>query len=204
MQKAAFYIYQSKRGAFSLHMNVMFNPSSYSVESNAEYSTAADAEKHTDTLQFAKTQARRLNFDLYFDSFNGSDASPLRSVTSSLKDIFTSRTDDISSQLAKLHELIEPAKLGGGKYGTPPIVIFSWGSFSFTGVVTSLRENLTMFLSDGRPAKATVSVSMTEYIPPSAPSAPKPKAAAGSLLESSGGEDHSKEAEAAVSQAVSV
>lgn len=202
MQKASFYI--ARRGGYALHMNVMFNPSSYSLESNVEYSTAADAEKHTDTLQFAKTQARRLSFELYFDSLNGDGGSSAKSaISGSLKDIFASRTEDITQQLEKLRELTEPVKQGVGKYGTPPIVMFSWGSFSFVGVVTSLRENCTMFLRNGRPAKATVTVSMTEYIPPSVPAAPPVNTAASSLLESSGGEDHSEAAKAAVSAAIS-
>ncbi len=201
MQKAAFYI--AKQGGYTLHMNVMFNPASYSVDSGADYTTVADAEKHTDTLQFAKTQARKLNVELYLDAMNGGNSlAQLSSATMKLKDIFASMSDDITPQLDQLHELIEPVKKMDGTIGTPPIVLFSWGSFSFTGVVTSLKENRTMFLRDGRPVKATVAVSMTEYIPPSAPKSAPAVSAAAALLDSSQQEDHSEAAKAAVNAVI--
>lgn len=197
MQKATFYII--KNGQYVTHMNVMFNPASYSVDSNADYTTVADAETHKDTLQFAKTQARRLNFDLYFDSLNGGNAlSKSFSIATQLKDIFTSLSDDIDSQLAKLHELIEPTAQMDGTYGAPPIVAFSWGNFTFRGVITSLKENRTMFLRDGRPVKATVSVSMTEYIPPSSPRNVPAASVVADLLQSSQQEDLTEKANAAV------
>ncbi len=199
MEKAALYIY--KNGRFAPHMDVMFNPSSYSVEHTVEYSTAADAKRHTDRLKFTKAGARQLSFELYFDSFNGSGKlSRIKNAAAGqLKDFFAGKNEDISEQLEKLRETTEPAKIGASDWGMPPPVMFSWGGFSFTGVVTSLTERCTMFLPDGRPAKATVSVTMKEYrVENAAADAASLMKQASAMLESSAAEDNLAAAEAAV------
>jgi nucleoid-associated protein YgaU len=52
-------------------------------------------------------------------------------------------------------------------------VEISWGTvspegsdFPFTGVVSSLTQRFTLFTSDGRPVRATLSVVFTEFLDP--------------------------------------
>jgi len=132
------------------------------VDSSAEYSPATDLSARMDYLQFSKLSARTLTFDLYFDTVNGSTGMSdiMSGVSAQLKELFFSGTEDVRPMIGKLHELIE---LRGNDVTTPPVVEFQWGSFRFRGVITSMKEKYEMFLSDGRPVKATVSVTMREY-----------------------------------------
>lgn len=202
MEKAALQI--RKNGRFEPHMEVMFNPSSYSVEHSVEYSVAADSLRHRDMLKFTKAGARQLSFELYLDSFNGAGKADrvISAAAGQLKDIFAEKNKDISEQLGKLRELTEPVANGPKEWGMPPVVLFSWGGFSFTGVVTSLRENITMFLADGRPAKAMVTVVMKEYSAGKSSASPDSMMKkASSLVQSASAEDNLEAAKAAVEAA---
>jgi hypothetical protein len=44
----------------------------------------------------------------------------------------------------------------------PPAVRFLWGTFKFDGVMESLEENLEFFSPDGRPLRASVSLSLAQ------------------------------------------
>jgi hypothetical protein len=40
----------------------------------------------------------------------------------------------------------------------PPVIVFVWGRFTFKGVIDSLSQKYTMFLSDGTPVRAEVAL----------------------------------------------
>jgi nucleoid-associated protein YgaU len=40
---------------------------------------------------------------------------------------------------------------------------FSWANFTFTGVVTSLRQKMTLFSEDGRTLRARITLSLKSY-----------------------------------------
>jgi len=44
----------------------------------------------------------------------------------------------------------------------PPAIRFLWGSFSFDGIVEGIEETLELFSSDGRPLRATLSLTLTQ------------------------------------------
>lgn len=46
------------------------------------------------------------------------------------------------------------------KDNTPPVVLFSWGSFQFQGMLTSYKETLDFFSPEGVPLRAGVSLGM--------------------------------------------
>lgn len=169
MEKAAFYLVSGNPSVRSankeLYMNVMFNPDTYSVESSAEYSPSSNLNSKQDFLQFTKLGARTLTMDLYFDTLNGTSdlLDSLTSVSAQLKDLFSIMPDeDVRSKINKLHKLIElqPAE---DKNFRPPVVEFQWGNFMFLGVVTNMKEKYDMFLRNGYPVKATVTLTMREY-----------------------------------------
>ena len=162
MEKASFY--KLDNGNAELFMNVMFNPASYTIDSRASYTAAGGLEIRKDILQFSKVGVRELNMELYFDTINtnqngASGAVTNMLMTTQLAGLFSASADDVSAQVDKLRQLIELTD----EKGTPPIIEFHWGSFIFRGVMVSMHENYTMFLPDGRPVKATVSVTIDEY-----------------------------------------
>ena len=44
----------------------------------------------------------------------------------------------------------------------PPAIQFTWGDFTFEGYVENLTLRYTMFLSDGKPCRATANLSIKE------------------------------------------
>lgn len=51
---------------------------------------------------------------------------------------------------------------GNQKKFVPPAVRFLWGSFQFDGIIESLEESLELFSSEGRPLRASMSLTMTQ------------------------------------------
>ena len=97
--------------------------------------------------------SRTLSLELFFD------------VTEPLDGV---RVNDVRRRTNAVVELtrIEP------KLGRPPVCQVSWGSapansdFPFTGVVTSLSQQFTLFRATGEPVRATLGVSFLEFLDP--------------------------------------
>lgn len=77
-------------------------------------------------------------------------------------ELFLDKTDlgqDIDADIVTLESFI---KINSALHA-PPVVDFTWGTFAFTGVVTSLREKMTLFSEDGRRLRARLSLSLKSY-----------------------------------------
>jgi nucleoid-associated protein YgaU len=75
------------------------------------------------------------------------------------------KEDDVRNSTDKLVALTRIKR----DLGRPPVIVVSWGTrskfgFPFTGIVTSLRQNFTLFSSDGKPLRATLSLSIKEFL----------------------------------------
>ncbi len=203
MQRAVFYKLDSKGKTQGSGISVMFNPESYSVSSKAVYSPATSPQLRRETLQFSNVKARTLSLTLLFDAMNP-PSKPMEqlSMSASLKDVFRGGTKDVRSDINELRSMIE---LTDSDKGPPPIVIFQWGGFSFRGVVDSFKEDYTIFHSDGRPIRANVSVTMTEYLGSSMEMGAVSSAlekAADNMIDSSKGESFEKAAETALKSVI--
>jgi hypothetical protein len=117
---------------------IHFNPSEYSITVNADTSESGHI-----TLDGKKneTLTMKLVFDTYMTegSWEGS--------------IITERED--------VRSYTEPiAQLAAGPVQNKSVVTFVWGSLKFVGVVNSVVQNFTMFMSDGKPVRAALTVTM--------------------------------------------
>lgn len=63
---------------------------------------------------------------------------------------------DVRTELKKLHQFFRHTSGNGG--GDSPNVCFTWGSMSFTGVLSSLVITYQMFAPDGTPVQAEASI----------------------------------------------
>lgn len=155
LEKAKFLIGESKT-----EIKVMFNPESYSVESNVQYSESSAIYNGLSVIQFKQISPRTMSVELYFDTLNGSPFSQIRRETmvENYLGMEFASSGDVSAYTSKFHELVKWDK---DKKCTP-IVTFSWGSYSFVGVITKITEKFTMFRPDGVPIRANMTVSMTE------------------------------------------
>ena len=96
--------------------------------------------------EFTSGGPTALSLELFFDTYEaGTD---VRDYTNKV------------FNLAKISSKTVDKETGRGR---PPKCMFSWGkTFNFPDVVTSVSVNFTLFLSDGTPVRAKVSVSLEE------------------------------------------
>jgi len=145
---------------------VPFNPNSYSISKSVTWSQTGGSagaagkksgqdnatQRHLDapTLNFGGGASRQLTLNLFFDVTEGPDT-------------------DVRVQTSKIVELTRKDR----DQKCPLPCEISWGGggandydFPFVGVITSLTQNFVLFDGDGKPLRANLTVSMTEYPDP--------------------------------------
>ncbi len=125
----------------AVSINVLFNPSDYSIDRGASFAELQVPGLATPILQFVRGEAQILSVELYFDRTN-------------------SRLN-VESDLLELRKLIEI----DSELHAPPVCQFNWGTTSFQGVVTSMKEKFTLFDESGRVLRARVTLSLKQYKP---------------------------------------
>ena len=79
-------------------------------------------------------------------------------------------TEGVENQLRPITDKIkklEQAAHVAGEQHKPPLVVFSWGNLNFKGIISDLSVEYTMFSMEGKPIRATVSLTMAEGKDPS-------------------------------------
>lgn len=102
------------------------------------------------TTQFVGRGATKLSLQLWFD------------VTGELPPASQGTRDvrDLTEKVVALISFAEGDKKEGA--AVPPQVRFSWGTFLFEGVLEGVEESLEFFSPDGRPLRASLSLSLTK------------------------------------------
>lgn len=119
-------------------ITVLFNPNEYKIDRSTSYSFQPVQGENAPTVQFNNGNEATLTMDLFFD---------------------TSETrKDVRDTTKKIVELLDI----DAALHTPPICTFAWGSLAFTGVFTKVNQRFTMFMEDGKPIRAVLSVTMKE------------------------------------------
>jgi hypothetical protein len=121
-------------------ITVLFNPTDYSLEKSNTIAEIAIPGLEAPILQYVHGNTRTLSMDLFCDTYEeGTDVSEI--------------TDQIYDLL-----YIDP------ETHVAPICDIFWGQFSFRGVLDHCSGKFTLFLADGTPVRATLSVAFKEYI----------------------------------------
>jgi hypothetical protein len=118
--------------------DVLFNPKEYSISKSVQWEPHKAPGLDLPEQEFTSGNPAVLAVELFFDTYE---------TKTSVKE----HTDKIMA-LA----LVNPDK------HRPPMVMFQWGDTKFQGVIESLNMRFTMFLSDGKPCRATCNVSIKE------------------------------------------
>lgn len=114
---------------------VMFNPSEYT------YSQESHLSGDNANVQFNQITDGDFTVELLFDTYEtGED---VRQAT----------------HLKEIVQLIQPT-VAQGQAKEPPLCSFVWGGFSFTGVVSKIDQNFTLFLESGVPVRARVNLTL--------------------------------------------
>lgn len=131
----------------------LFNPSSYTFDKKNNWPVDQKAGANVSQTTFGGGEPATLAMELFFDTY--ADAAP----GSKPADVRTTYTDKLWNLM-----LVNPKKKDKkNKKGRPPIVRFVWGrTWAFEGVILSQNQKFTMFLADGIPVRATVTVSFRQ------------------------------------------
>lgn len=122
-------------------LEVLFNPTEYSIDRGASFAELQVPGLSTPILQFVRGEASTLSVELFLDRTNSR-----KNVEESLKAL-------------RAFVLID------GDLHAPPVCQFVWGNTLFQGVVTSLKEKFTLFDESGDVLRARVTLSMKQYVP---------------------------------------
>lgn len=126
-------------------VQVQFNPEEYTLNKEINYAQTAVPGLSSPILQFVHGNLQTLEMELFLDTLEahaGSGAS-----------------DDVRGLVKKVTGLmhIDPAT------HAPPILLFTWGSLSFTCVLARASQRFIMFLPDGTPVRARLQVTFNEF-----------------------------------------
>jgi hypothetical protein len=123
-------------------INVMFNPEEYTLNQENNFASQTVPGLQSQLLQFVHGNTRTLEMELFFDTFEAQ--TDVRDETSKITDLLQIDSD--------LH--------------APPVLLIEWASLRFRCVLSRANQKFILFLPDGRPVRARLTVSFSEYIDP--------------------------------------
>lgn len=126
----------------------MFNPFEYTIaKSNSFKEPDATNSENAPKAEFSKAGAQTLQLSLIFDTYEAD--TDVRIETNKLWQFMTVKP--------------KPNKRPDEK-DSPPRVAFAWGSFYFVAYITNMTQKFTLFTRDGKPVRAKVDVTFTQYV----------------------------------------
>jgi len=120
-------------------VQVLFNPTDLSLDRGSHYASMPVPGLAMPILQYIRGESDILHLELFLDQ--------------------TDTGLDVDQKMRDIAKFIQI----DGTLHSPPVVDFVWGSFSFTGVITSIREKMTLFSEDGRRLRARLALSFKSY-----------------------------------------
>lgn len=119
---------------------VLFNPTQYSLDQANSLAEMGVPGLSAPILQYVRGNGRTLSMDLFFDTYE--------------------QRRDVRKHTKRIYGLLDIR----GPLHRPPICTFTWGSFNFDCVLESVGGKFTLFLGDGTPVRATLSVRFKEFV----------------------------------------
>jgi len=118
---------------------VMFNPEEYSLDKANSFAEVGIPGLDAPPVQYVRGNLRSLKMELFFDTYE--QQSDVRQFTQQIVDLLNKDTFTKA----------------------PPVLLFSWGRLNFKCVLESVNQKFVMFLNDGTPVRARLSVAFKEY-----------------------------------------
>lgn len=121
-------------------ISVMFNPEEFQLDQGNTFAEVGIPGLNAPPIQYIRGRARTLTMDLFFDTYETNQDVRL-----------------YTDQVVNLLKALPQTK-------APPVLLFSMGRFNFQCVLVDAGQRYTMFLRDGTPVRATLSVRFEEYV----------------------------------------
>jgi LysM repeat protein len=122
--------------------DVMFNPEEYSLNRDNNFASQAVPGLSSPLLQFVHGNLRTLEMELFFDTYE--------------------KRRDVRDETQKVVRLLDIDP----DLHAPPIVRIAWASLQFRCVLARAAQKFIVFLEDGRPVRAKVTVTFNEFVDP--------------------------------------
>lgn len=131
-------------------ITVLFNPEEYSLNRDVNYAQIAVPGLSGPLLQFVHGNMQTLEMELFLDTYEEHRVGSR---------IMNQAGDDVRTQMRRVTDLmnIDPT------IHAPPLLLFTWGSLSFTCVLARASQRYIMFRPDGVPVRARVQVTFNEF-----------------------------------------
>jgi hypothetical protein len=140
-------------------VTVQFNPETVKVSFANQLQPSGDQTNGNASKQFVGSGTTKLNVLLWFDV----TAPVSESATPGVGTVPGQPVDDVRKLTKDVAHFITPQKdPENPEKNLPPGVRFVWGSFQFDGLMESLEESLEFFSHDGKPLRASVTISLTQ------------------------------------------
>ena len=123
-------------------IEVMFNPEEYSLNKDNTFASQSIPGLSAPILQFVSGNLRTLEMELFFDT--------------------TDTRADVREQTQKVVDLLKI----DSELHAPPVLRVAWGSLQLRCVLARANQKFIKFLEDGRPTRARITVSFSEFIDP--------------------------------------
>ena len=122
-------------------VEAMFNPKEVGVDKTIPWNKHKSSVADIPVLEFTDPDGKEMNLELLFDTFEQKE----------------SVWEKYIKTLEKLTQVVKDKK-------RPPMVLFTWGTAfpGFMGVIASLGVKYTMFLPNGAPCRANVTLKLKE------------------------------------------
>jgi hypothetical protein len=154
-EKARITILKGKKSKSNdKYIDVMFNPKEYTIQRSVKWEAGKNSGKNMPQMKFTNGEPASLQLELFFDTYE--ESGEARDVRKHTKKIWELMMID--------PEILQDKK---SKVGRPSEILFQWGKGEkFKAVVQSVSQKFTMFLSDGTPVRAVLTVGMLQIEDP--------------------------------------
>lgn len=118
---------------------VMYNPEEYQLEQGNTFAEIGIPGLDSPPIQYVRGRARTLSMELFFDTYE--------------------TRVDVRAHTGRIVGLLDTSP----QTHAPPVLLFTMGQFTFECVLVDAGQRYTMFLRDGTPVRATLSVRFQEF-----------------------------------------
>lgn len=130
---------------------VLFNPTEYNLAESVNYTETAVPGLDGPVLQYIAGNTQSLTLSLMLDTRGRRIFKGEQNGEGQLVEI------EPQSVAGRVKEITNYLYIDGNLH-RPPKATFSWGSLSFTGVITGVQQSYTMFTGEGMPLRAKLDV----------------------------------------------
>lgn len=131
-------------------VEVMFNPEEYSLSKDNNFAQQAIPGLSAPILQFVNGNMQTLEMELLVDTYESNKSN---------NRVLNQAGGDVRQLTKKITGLMDIERTTHA----PPIILFTWGSLSFTCVLARVTQRFIMFMPNGLPVRARLSVTFNEF-----------------------------------------